>query len=285
MSGISRITLQPAYLLHRRPYRETSLLLYAFAANHGKIALIAKGARRPKSKIGGILQPFNLLNLSWIGKSELFTLTDAELAVAGAGLAASNLYCGFYLNELIDRFLGSHDPHPRLFEQYAHCLHNLQANRTNPPGADLPPPSLGAAPAGPAWLSQSAPGGLVDAHSAPEGGASGMACINVEASLRLFEYRLLNETGYGLQLDHEAKSGAPLDPDSYYRYYVEEGPVEAEKGENSIRGATLIGLRENKLETASALREAKRLMRRIIDHHLDGRPLKSRALFKRTTAL
>lgn len=119
MSSLSTpSTLQPAYLLHRRPYRETSLLIEAFTASTGRIALIAKGVRGGRKGNAALLQPFQPLLLSWSLRGEVGTLTAVEPRGQGVALTGSALFSGFYLNELLMRLLARHDPHPEMFERY-----------------------------------------------------------------------------------------------------------------------------------------------------------------------
>ena len=122
MSKLERIDLEPALVLHARPWRETSLLVEAFSRSHGRLGLIARGARRPKSRMRGLLQPFIPLLLSWRGKGELATLTGAEAAGSVVPLAGSAAIVGFYVNELLLNFLHRHDPEPILFDHYRAAL-------------------------------------------------------------------------------------------------------------------------------------------------------------------
>lgn len=103
---------------------------------------------------------------------------------------------------------------------------------------------------------------------------------HMEQTLRFFETALLQEVGYGLELDHEACSGKTIKADKYYRYVVERGPVESRWCGEAIRGATLIGLRKHSLKDPTEFSEAKKLLRRVIEYHLGDKPLQSRALFK-----
>src|SRR5512138_566209 len=107
-------SLQPAYLLHRRPYRETSLLIEAFTAGSGRIALIAKGARGGRKGNAAILQPFQPLLISWTQRGEVGTLTAVEPREQALALHGTTLFSGFYLNELLMRLLARNDPHPEL---------------------------------------------------------------------------------------------------------------------------------------------------------------------------
>ncbi|MDX1604937.1 MAG: DNA repair protein RecO [Candidatus Competibacterales bacterium] len=119
------VALVPAYLLHRRPYRESSWLLEAFSRDHGRVGLIARGVGRPGSPRRGLLQPFLPLLLSWSGRGELATLTAIESESRPRALSPARLLSGLYLNELLLRLLVRQDPHPGLFEAYRQALAGL----------------------------------------------------------------------------------------------------------------------------------------------------------------
>jgi DNA repair protein RecO (recombination protein O) len=108
---------------------------------------------------------------------------------------------------------------------------------------------------------------------------------SIESTLRFFELSLLEEIGYGLLLEREVERGQAIEMNKRYRYVLEHGPVEASHGPDLIHGATLLGLRQRQLRGAEQLGEAKRLMRRAIHHHLSGKPLKSRELFRYTATV
>lgn len=120
-----RVTNQPGYVLHSTYYKETSLIVDIFTREHGRVALVAKGAKRPHSKLRGVLQTFQPLSVGWSGKSELRTLTAAEWVGGLTPLEKSALLCGFYLNELLLKLLAREDPHPALFDHYTATLHEL----------------------------------------------------------------------------------------------------------------------------------------------------------------
>ena len=124
-----RINLQPAYLLHRQAYRDSSQLLEIFTPEHGRLSLVARGVRRKArgGSTGAILQPFVPLLVSFSGRAELKTLTSAEVAKGAVTLRGERLFSGLYLNELLVRLLHRHDPHPRLFARYAQTLQDLGA--------------------------------------------------------------------------------------------------------------------------------------------------------------
>lgn len=113
---------EPAFVLHSRPYRETSLLVEVFARDAGRLALVARGARRPRSPVRGVLMAFQPLLLSWFGRGELRTLKSAEWQGGSLPLRGRALICGFYLNELLLRMLPQDDPHPELFERYREAI-------------------------------------------------------------------------------------------------------------------------------------------------------------------
>lgn len=126
MSAECRVQLERAFILHRRPYRETSLLLEALTPGWGRIGLVARGVRRPRSRLAGLLQPFRPLLLSWIRRGELGTLTGADLATVPPAVGGAALLSGFYVNELLLRLLPRDDPHPELFDAYAGTLAGLR---------------------------------------------------------------------------------------------------------------------------------------------------------------
>ncbi len=129
----SRILLQPAWVIHRRPFRNTSLLVDFFCRDHGRIATVARGARRGKSRQQGLLQPFRPLQVSWTGRGEIKTLTATESAGSAAKLAGERLLSGFYVNELLSRLLHGHVEHPKLFHAYQDTLRALAADSSLEP--------------------------------------------------------------------------------------------------------------------------------------------------------
>ena len=120
-----RIEQEPAFLLHSYPWKETSLVIEAFSRAHGRVALVARGARRPRSALRGVLMAFQPLRLSWSGGGEVHSLVGAEWVGGQPALAGTALMSGFYLNELILRLLPRDDPHEALFDAYAACLARL----------------------------------------------------------------------------------------------------------------------------------------------------------------
>jgi DNA repair protein RecO (recombination protein O) len=126
----SRQDAQPAFVLHSYPFKETSLVVELFTREFGRVGVVARGARRPKSALRGMLLAFQPLLVAWSGKGELHTLMRAEWHGGYHPLRGLSLICGFYLNELMLKLLARHDAHERLFDGYAATLLELA------PGAD-----------------------------------------------------------------------------------------------------------------------------------------------------
>jgi len=124
---------QPAYVLHTYAYRETSLIVEAFTSEYGRVAMVARGAKRPRSEMRGLLQGFQPLLLSWAGQHELKTLLGGEWRGGLPLVRGSALVCGFYLNELLLKLLPREDPHPGLFASYEAALAELAAGAEQAP--------------------------------------------------------------------------------------------------------------------------------------------------------
>lgn len=239
--GVERRDDRAAFVLHAWPYKETSLIVEAFTETEGRVAMVARGAKRPRSELHGVLQAFQPVSLSWSGAGELKTLTRAEWRGGMPLPSGAALLCGFYLNELVLKLLPREDPHPALYRAYADALSALAA-------AAEPAPVL-----------------------------------------RRFELTLLAELGYALQLAAEGDTGAPIDPDARYHYAFDRG---AQRGAPPpgvrwpvVRGATLVALAAGRFDDAATAADAKRLMRDIIDHHLDARTMQSRKVVRDLWAL
>jgi DNA repair protein RecO (recombination protein O) len=124
-----RVQLAAGYILHHRPYRDTSRILEVLTRDAGRLSLFARGVRGPKAKLAAELQPFRLLLLSWSGKGEAPQLTGAEGAPDNALLPSGCLMAGFYLNELLLKLTHRHDPVPAVFDAYHLALEALKAHR------------------------------------------------------------------------------------------------------------------------------------------------------------
>ena len=124
-----RVDHEPGYVLHTYPYMETSLIVEAFSRRIGRVSLLARGARRPRSAMRGLLLSFHPLQLSWSGSAELANLRGAEWSGALPPLSGRGLMCGFYLNELLLRLLPREDPHEALFDAYEAALSSLSVEK------------------------------------------------------------------------------------------------------------------------------------------------------------
>jgi len=229
--NLRRITLAPAYILHHRPYRDTSRILEVIAREHGRLALFARGVRGPKARFASVLQPFQLLLLSWSGRGEAAQLTAAESAAQEAPLPAGALLAAFYLNELLIKLTTRHDPLPGLFDDYHATMQSFRR------GASLEP------------------------------------------ALRIFEKRLLDTLGYGLDLVTEAQTGKPIEPGGFYRFRPAQGlfcTVAAAAG--AVSGRSLINLAREQLESEHDLEDARRLLQAALAQCLEGRELTTRVV-------
>lgn len=222
--------LKAGFILHRRPYSDSSLLLEVVTQDEGRRPLIARGARGAKRN-SARLQPFAPLWLRWSGRGEVGTLSAAEPRGPAFELVGRVLYCGIYLNELLMRLAPRADPLDELFSDYEGALARLALGQ------------------------------------------------DIEPTLRIFEMQLLDHLGYGLVLTH-GDEGAPIDPMARYDYHPQQGAHrKSPSALEGTRGTTLLAMARRDFSDPQVRSEALRLMRRIIDHYLDHRPLKSRELF------
>ncbi len=127
MSGERRAELEPAWLLHHRPWSDSSRILDLLTRRQGRITLFAHGSRRPKSPWRSVLQPFQPLLVSWVGRGDGGTLSGAELGGAVATMPPAQLLSAFYVNELLLKLLPKEDRHERLFDAYADVLAALRS--------------------------------------------------------------------------------------------------------------------------------------------------------------
>lgn len=127
---MKRVTHEPGYVLHRYDWSESSLIVEAFTRAHGRVALVAKGAKRPSSNFRPVLLPLQQLALSWGGDAEIRTLKSAEWGGGHVMPTGDALLSGYYANELLMRLLAREDAHPRLFDVYAALVHVLAADKS-----------------------------------------------------------------------------------------------------------------------------------------------------------
>lgn len=128
MNPRSKVDAQPAFVLHTIPFRETSLIVEVFSRDFGRMSLLARGARRPRAAIRGLLMAFQPIEVGWAGKGEVLTLMKAEWQGGLPLLSGEALFCGYYLNELLMHLLPREDAHEHLFERYADMLGRLAAD-------------------------------------------------------------------------------------------------------------------------------------------------------------
>ncbi|MFC1747261.1 DNA repair protein RecO [Pseudomonadota bacterium] len=234
-----KASLEAAYVLHQRPYKDTSLLLDVFTANHGRVGLVANGVRKKKGRWQSVLQPFVPVLISWRGRGELQTVTDVEATSGALCLSGKFLFSAFYINELLTYLLHRHDAYPQLFERYHDVLYQLTALQNG--SFDSP---------------------ILEV----------LLRIFERDLLEIIGYGLALEccvsTGDDIQADKRYQYVLGMGPN------IAEGG--RERGE--FKGASLIALRQGSLDNVDALRDAKRLLKAALDQQLDGRPIKSRQL-------
>jgi DNA repair protein RecO (recombination protein O) len=228
-----RVSLQPVFILHRRLYRESSLLLELLTQEYGRLAVVARGVRNNRSKSIGLLQSFHPLLLSWQGRSELMTLVGIDAKEPPIRLQGNALLSGFYLNELLMRVLHKNDPYPELYTIYQKTLIELQEV------------SL------------------------------------LQKTLRLFEKKLLQSLGYGLQWNVDYATKESIYADQFYHFHPEFGFTvsQADHSPYLFSGKVLLAMAEEFFEDELILKEAKRLMRLVLMHLLGVQQLHSRKLF------
>ncbi|WP_084255708.1 DNA repair protein RecO [Pasteurella testudinis] len=242
-------TWQRGFVLHRRPYNETSLLVDLFTEESGRLTVLAKGARAKRSALKSLLQPFTPLLLRWTGKGDLKILTKAEAVSLALPLEHTALYSAFYINELVCRVIENETPYPQLFQDYLHCLTALAASQSTLTGQNTQAKS-------------------------------------VEPFLRKFEFQLLQTLGYGVDFLHCAGSGLPVEPQMSYQYRAEQGFIASLlKNNQTFYGDELLifaSLAFDKLgaEQKHILQAAKRFTRMALKPYLGSQPLKSRELFQ-----
>lgn len=233
-------SFQIAYILHRQPYRDTSLLLEVFTKEGNRIGLIARGARRPRSPFRGLMEPFQPLAISWVGKGDLGTLVTAEASGIPLRLTGKNLIPGFYLSELLLRLVQRHDAHLGLYEEYENTLQQLATLNS-------------------------------DDNLATER----LLRLFEKHLLESMGYAL--SLHYDAQTEQPLESDKFYCYD-IERGPVEKQSTHPPRHGIEMSGAHLIALRDNTLNSIESLRDAKRLMRAILAVHLNGRPLQSRQI-------
>jgi DNA repair protein RecO (recombination protein O) len=235
-----------AYVLHRYDWSESSLILDLFTREQGRLAVAAKGAKRPYSQLRSVLLPFQRVQVHLgrvpagdDGGSDVQTLRGADWAGGAAMLTGQALFSGFYLNELLMKLLARHDPHPALFDVYAASLPELAAESD----------------------------------------------VRVQAALRAFELSLLRHTGWLPDLSRVTQTQEPLRPEAPYVLRPDSGVAPARDGDEPLGAATLVGL-QAALEhgslpalqqvCAASLSALKLPLRALIQHQLGQGILRTR---------
>ncbi|MGJ7580989.1 DNA repair protein RecO [Variovorax sp. RHLX14] len=200
-----RVSHEPAYVLHRYDWSESSLILETFTRHHGRIALVAKGAKRPSSNFRPVLLPLQPLQVSYGGDAEIRTLKSAEWMGGHVMPTGESLMSGYYVNELLLRLLARDDAHAALFDAYAGVVQVLATSA-----------SYG------------------DAQAATQASA-----------LRAFELLLLRAVGFLPTLDAQTLTLAPLEQEVRYALVREAGLREADENEPSLAGADWQALQDS----------------------------------------
>lgn len=228
-----RIAAEPAFVLHARPWRETSVLVEVLSANHGRLGLLARGVHGPRQQpLRAALQPMQLVRLEAVQRGELAQLRGAEALDSPPRLSGDAMLAGFYVNELVLRLAPRQDPQPELFAAYGRMRARLSA------GEPL------------AW------------------------------TLRRFERDLLEALGVGFDCATDAE-GEAIDPAARYRLDPEQGPrrLHLDRGQGDRGGAAtgrgLLALASDVAPEPGDLAGLRLALRRVLEHHLGGRGLKS----------
>ena len=227
-----RIEAEPAYVLHARPWRESSLLVEVLSEQHGRLGLVARGVQGPKRHVlRAALQPLQHIRLDAVQRGELAQLRSAEALDAAPLLAGDAAMAAFYLSELVLRLAPRGDPLPELYVAYGSARARL-AERTLP------------------W------------------------------TLRRFERDLLEAIGFGFAWDVDG-DGTPIDSAARYRLDPEHGPrrLLSDRGQDdrnsAATGRALLAMAADAMPDAEDLAGLRRALRPVLEHHLDGRGLKS----------
>ena len=254
-----KVDLENAYVLHSRPFKDTSLLVDFLTENFGRITLVAKGARQQKKKGNFLLQPFVSLRISWQGKSQLKTLISTEITshIANINIEAENtleshinknleanyLYSGFYANELLTYLLPFDESNSVIFYIYVNLLTSLKNK------------------------------------------------FDLEKTLRLFEFSFLAELGYGINFISAAATSEFIEPNKQYCYEPSEGffctDSLGENQKNSLLvsknifdGSIILAINNQEYTNQSVRQSAKYISRMSLNHILMGKKIKSREFFR-----
>lgn len=235
-----RVDGQAAYVLHLHPYSETSLVVDVFSRDHGRVPLLARGARRPRSAMRGVLMSFQPLELGWFGGGEVKTLAKAEWLGGMPLLGGRCLLLGYYLNELLLKMLPREDAHAALFDAYAAALRALAAGSDDAPELRRFEKTL----------------------------------------LRELGYGLTLETdvetGQPVVADRQYAFLIERGP---VAARVGAGATASGAENPALSGKTLLDMAADDYSDPRTRLESRRLMRQLISHHLGGKSLQSRRVF------
>ena len=248
-----RVAEEPAFVLHRYDWSESSLILEVFSRHHGRIAVVAKGAKRPSSSFRPVLLPLQPLHLSFGGDAEIRTLKGAEWVGGHVMPTGDALLSGYYLNELLLRLLARDDPHPGLFDAYASVVEVLAGH-----------------------------GATVAMEPALQGEV-------LHVALRAFELLLLREIGLLPMLDVQTLTLEPLAPRRRYCLVPEGGLREAHDDDRaSLLGADWEALQRAMdgagafttllLPCASVMQALRPQLRSMLNHHCGVATLRTRQM-------
>jgi len=226
--------LQPAYILHTRPYRDTSMLVDFLTPDFGRITAVARGVRSRKTPKRNLLNPFTRLLISFQGKTDLKLLTQFEAEGEHFALTAKHLFSGFYLNELLVRLLPEWDAQPTIYALYEQSLQALSGQQ------------------------------------------------DLEPVLRVFEFQLLQELGYGIDFEVDAKSGEIISSHANYCLDPSHGVYLAQADvplNFQFSGLHIHAIAQRDFALPEVRQTAKRLSRILLKPLLGTKPLMSRELF------
>jgi DNA repair protein RecO (recombination protein O) len=229
-----------AFVLHTYPYSETSMIVEVLTHDHGRLPLIAKGAKRPRSALRGVLLAFQPLSISWFGKSELRTLGRAEWQRALPQLTGTALLCGFYLNELILKLTRREDAHENLFDFYGATVCDLR-------------------------------------DAGQDDSSQELASLLRKFELRLLKEL---GYAVSLEHDAESGDAVSADRCYEYVIERGPIAAARSDSRLQLRGQTLLDMAREDYTDAGTAQEAKLLMRQLMNHYLGGQPLHTRQLIK-----
>jgi DNA repair protein RecO (recombination protein O) len=254
-----KVELENAYVLHSRPFKDTSLLVDFFTEKFGRVTLVAKGARQQKKKGNFLLQPFVSLRISWQGKGQLKTLISTEITShiisLNSGVAdnatlhiyknleGNYLYSGFYVNELLTYLLPFDESNENIFYSYVNSIAALKNQ------------------------------------------------FDLEKTLRLFEFSFLSELGYGVDFSATAMTSEPITLNKNYYYEPGEGFFDIDSLDESLKtnlltngnffsGSIISAINKRDYNNKNVRRAAKYIGRKSLDHILMGKKIKSRDFFR-----